>query len=186
MQSHSRNTTHIHPLFLWSIQSKLSLCQSNSSRWITGTSLPSAFTSIRIIPNCRPCKLNFFPRIIQQQCLQTLSKVCMLYCWRYCGLVIFPTTRWFKKGSNHRLFVQLLWSYVKKKYNLKITFSRIMFYVNLQLCNLTLLTVCNIAIHIHLEIHNHSDYEFSQCYKMFQCIQIRADMHVYNCVFYID
>ena len=30
--------------------------------------------------------LNKPPRIIKQQCLQTLSKVYMLYCWRYCGL----------------------------------------------------------------------------------------------------
>ena len=72
------------------------------------------------------------------------------------------------------------WSYVKKKYKLRMTFFHSVNLINWQAFAPVAIILSGIASHIHQVRDIHSDYEFLPYYRMFQYIQKQAGMPVCN------
>ena len=76
-----------------------------------------------------------------------------------------------------------LWSYVKKKYKLRMTFFHLASILSRQVFAPALIVYSCIVFHTHQAKNIHNDDESLLYYKMSLCTQKQGGMHVYNQIF---
>ena len=79
--------------------------------------------------------------------------------------------------------LNLKWSYVKKKYKLRMTFFHLASILSRQVFAPALIVYSCIVFHTHQAKDIHNDYESLLYYKMSLCTQKQGGMHVYNQIF---
>ena len=79
--------------------------------------------------------------------------------------------------------IAVIWSYVKKKYKLRMTFFHLASILSRQVFAPALIVYSCIVFHTHQAKDIHNDYESLLYYKMSLCTQKQGGMHVYNQIF---
>ena len=97
-----------------------------------------------------------------------------------CGVSRNTVAKVVKKAAEIKLS---WWSYVKKKYKLRMTFFHLASILSRQVFAPALIVYSCIVFHTHQAKDIHNDYESLLYYKMSLCTQKQGGMHVYNQIF---